>query len=60
MPFSTARKGLLTYLTARWLKRALYSAAIVAAMIVLFIIDISEPRGVVDGVGYAAVVSLSG
>ena len=60
MTFSTARRGLLTYLTARWLKHALYSAAIIAAIIVLFFIDISQPRGVIDGVGYAAVVSLTG
>jgi hypothetical protein len=37
----------------------LYAGGIVAATTALFAIDISEPRGVVDGVGYAAVVALT-
>jgi len=36
-----------------------YSAGIVLAGALLFEIDITQPRGVVDGVGYAAVVSLT-
>ena len=52
--------GLFSHFTARRLTDGLYSAAIVAAIVVLFIIDISQPRGVIDGVGYAAVVSLTG
>jgi len=55
-----AGRRLLSHLTARRLKDGLYWAAIIAATVVLFGIDISEPRGVVDGVGYAAVVSLTG
>ena len=60
MNILAAGRELLSHLTARRLKDGLYSAAIVAATVVLFVIDISEPRGVVDGVGYAAVVSLTG
>ncbi|HWX89739.1 MAG TPA: histidine kinase dimerization/phospho-acceptor domain-containing protein, partial [Rhizomicrobium sp.] len=47
------------YLTGLLLLNALYGGAIIAATTVLFAIDISEPRGVVDGVGYAAVVALT-
>jgi signal transduction histidine kinase/ActR/RegA family two-component response regulator len=47
------------YLTRPRLLNALYGGAIIAATTVLFAIDISEPRGVVDGVGYAAVVALT-
>jgi len=35
------------------------TAAIVVGICGLFLFDISEPRGIVDGVGYAAVVALS-
>jgi signal transduction histidine kinase/ActR/RegA family two-component response regulator len=45
-------------LTRQRLLDVLYAWAIVAATTALFAIDISEPRGVVDGVGYAAVVAL--
>jgi len=46
-------------LTRQRLLDALYVVAVIVATTVLFAIDISEPRGVVDGVGYAAVVALT-
>jgi signal transduction histidine kinase/ActR/RegA family two-component response regulator len=45
--------------TRQRLLDALYAGAIVAATTALFAIDISEPRGVVDGVGYPAVVAFA-
>jgi signal transduction histidine kinase/ActR/RegA family two-component response regulator len=47
------------YITRPRLLDALYGGAIFGATATLFAIDISEPRGVVDGVGYAAVVALT-
>ena len=37
----------------------LIAAWVVIAIAGLFLLDISQPRGVVDGVGYAAVVAVS-
>jgi signal transduction histidine kinase/ActR/RegA family two-component response regulator len=36
----------------------LFGFLIVAGIVCLFVIDVSQPRGVVDGVGYAALVAL--
>src|SRR3954468_12206517 len=47
------------YLSARRLTGGLYAAAITAGTAGLFAIDVSQPRGVVDGIGYAAVVALA-
>ncbi len=41
------------------LRDILYAATIVAGTIGLFAVDVSFPRGVVDGVGYSAVVALA-
>jgi len=41
------------------LRDIFYAAIIVAGTVGLFAVDISFPRGVVDGVGYAAVVALA-
>ena len=38
---------------------ALYGWVIASATVILFAIDVSEPRGFVDGVGYSAVVALT-
>src|SRR5471032_2359310 len=50
---------LRTLVTISRLLDVLFAAAVAAATAILFFIDISEPRGVVDGVGYAAVVALA-
>ena len=41
------------------LRDVFHATAIVAGTVALFTVDISFPRGVVDGVGYAAVVALA-
>jgi signal transduction histidine kinase/CheY-like chemotaxis protein len=41
------------------LRGLFYAAAVLAGTVGLFAVDISFPRGVVDGVGYAAVVALA-
>ena len=41
------------------LRDFLYAATIVAGTAGLFAVDVSFPRGVVDGVGYSAVVALA-
>ena len=41
------------------LRDVLYATAILVGTTGLFTVDISYPRGVVDGVGYAAVVALA-
>src|SRR6476646_7750423 len=43
----------------RRLRDVLYALAIAAGTTGLFAVDISFPRGVVDGVGYAGMVALS-
>jgi signal transduction histidine kinase/ActR/RegA family two-component response regulator len=47
------------HFTVARLTDTLFGAAILVATLVLFVIDVSQPRGVVDGVGYAAVVALT-
>ncbi|MBW8708385.1 MAG: hypothetical protein JF627_03835 [Alphaproteobacteria bacterium] len=47
------------HFTVARLTDALFGAAILVATLVLFFIDVSQPRGVVDGIGYAAVVALT-
>jgi signal transduction histidine kinase/CheY-like chemotaxis protein len=55
----TARLGLRAYLTAQRLGDVALAASIVLSGGVLFVVDITNPRGVLDGVGYSAVVALT-
>ena len=59
MASGTARQGLRAYLTAGWLGKGALGLSIVLSGSLLFIIDITSPRGVLDGVGYSAVVALT-
>ena len=45
--------------TAQWLGNGALATGIVLAGGLLFFVDITEPRGVLDGVGYSAVVALT-
>src|SRR6478609_4323910 len=51
--------GLLERSKARRIFNIAYGAGIILAGGLLFEVDISQPRGVLDGVAYAAVVSLT-
>ena len=59
MESGTARQGLQASLTAQRLGRAALGAGILLSGGALFFIDITSPRGVLDGVGYSAVVALT-
>lgn len=59
MAFGTAQLGLRAYLTARRLGNAALAVGCVLSGGALFFIDITSPRGVLDGVGYSAVVALT-
>ncbi len=59
MASGTARLGLRAYLTAQRLGDVALASRIVLSGGVLFFVDITNPRGVLDGVGYSAVVALT-
>ncbi len=59
MESGTARHGLRASLTAQRLGSAALGAGIALSGGALFFIDITSPRGVLDGVGYSAVVALT-
>ncbi|HEY2008333.1 MAG TPA: ATP-binding protein [Rhizomicrobium sp.] len=55
----TEQKGLRGYLTAQRLGYVVLAATTALSGGLLFVIDITSPRGVLDGVGYCAVVALT-
>ncbi|HUE62892.1 MAG TPA: histidine kinase dimerization/phospho-acceptor domain-containing protein [Rhizomicrobium sp.] len=59
MASGTARQELRASLTAQWLGKVALGAGIALSCGALFFIDITSPRGVLDGVGYSAVVALT-
>src|SRR5215469_7846376 len=56
---ASTRQGLRAYLTKKWLGKAALGAGIVLSGAALFFADITSPRGVLDGIGYSAVVALA-
>jgi signal transduction histidine kinase/ActR/RegA family two-component response regulator len=55
----TARQGLRASVAAHWVGKLALGAGIALSGGALFFIDITSPRGVLDGVGYSAVVALT-